>query len=141
MKIWIDTEFNEFRGALISMALIDEDGREFYRSVGCANPGAWVAQHVMPIIGIDAVSVPTLQRDLQDWLSVYDAVHIVADWPEDIEHFCRALISGPGVRINTPRLTMEVDRSLSAPSALPHNALADVRGIRLQALGRERQAE
>lgn len=75
-----------------------------------------------------------LQRDLQQFLAVYDSVHIVADWPEDIEHFCRALITGPGNRINTPLLTMEVDRSIDAPSALPHNALEDVRGIRRQAL-------
>ena len=30
MKLWIDTEFNEYRGALISMALVAEDGREWY---------------------------------------------------------------------------------------------------------------
>jgi hypothetical protein len=130
MKIWIDTEFNEFRGALISMALIDESGREFYRSVGCESPGAWVAANVMPIIGIEPVSMAALQADLQAWLSVYDDVHVIADWPEDIEHFCRALITGPGERINTPRLTMEVDRDINASSKLPHNALEDVRGIR-----------
>ena len=135
MRIWIDTEFNEFRGALISIALIDEDGREFYRSVGCESPGAWVAEHVMPIIGIEPVPMAELQRDLCHWLAHYDSVHVVADWPEDIEHFCRALITGPGTRIDTPPLTMEVDRSINAPSDLPHNALADVRGIRRQALG------
>lgn len=134
MKIWIDTEFNEFRGALISMALIDEDGLEFYCSVGCDNPGAWVAQHVIPIIGIEPVSMAELQRDLQQWLAEYEAIHLIADWPEDIEHFCRALITGPGTRIDTPRMTMEIDRDICAPSALPHNALADVRGIRHQAM-------
>lgn len=135
MKIWIDTEFNEYQGDLISMALIDESGREFYRSVGCDNPGSWVAEHVMPIIGIEPVPIAVLRRDLQEWLAIYDAVHIVADWPEDIEYFCRTLITGPGERINTPLLTMEVDRSINAPSALPHNALEDVRGIRRQVMG------
>jgi len=129
MKIWIDTEFNEFRGALISMALIDENGREFYRSVGCESPGAWVAENVMPIIGIDPIPIQQFQTELQDWLSIYDAIHVIADWPEDIQYFCQVLITGPGVRINTPLLTMEVDRSINAPSDLPHNALADVRGI------------
>ena len=28
MRIWIDTEFNEYHGALISMALVADDGRE-----------------------------------------------------------------------------------------------------------------
>jgi len=27
--MWIDTEFNEYRGALISLALVAEDGREW----------------------------------------------------------------------------------------------------------------
>jgi hypothetical protein len=63
MRIWIDTEFNEFRGALMSMTVIDEAGREFYRSFGWRNPGAWVSQHVMPIIGIEPVTMADLQRD------------------------------------------------------------------------------
>ena len=29
MKLWIDTEFNEYRGALISLALVAEDGRDW----------------------------------------------------------------------------------------------------------------
>jgi hypothetical protein len=28
MKLWIDTEFNEFGGDLISMALVADDGQE-----------------------------------------------------------------------------------------------------------------
>ena len=130
MKVWIDTEFNEFRGALISMALVDEDGREFYRSLGCQNPGAWVKQNVMPIIGIDPVTITELQRDMELWLMSYHSVHIIADWPEDIEHFCHALITGPGTRINTPPLTLEIDRTINAPSNLPHNALEDAHGNR-----------
>lgn len=44
MRFFIDCEFNEFRGELISMALVAEDGREFYEVLPCPNPGAWVAQ-------------------------------------------------------------------------------------------------
>lgn len=129
MRIWIDCEFNEFQGELISLALVDEQGREFYESLGCDNPGAWVAQHVMPIIGKDAISRPVLQDRLQRFLSDYDRVHIIADWPEDIAHFCQTLITGPGFRLDTPPLTMEVVR-IDASSEIPHNALADARGIR-----------
>ena len=42
MKLWIDTEFNEYKGALISLALVAEDGREWYGVRFCdgkfANP-------------------------------------------------------------------------------------------------------
>jgi len=129
MRLFLDCEFNEFQGDLISMALVSEDGREWYEVVPCENPGAWVAQNVIPILGKRAIPTPEMQRSLCVWLAQFDTVHIVADWPEDISHFCRALITGPGMRINTPPLTMEVLR-IDASSTLPHNALHDARGIR-----------
>src|SRR6516225_11221915 len=131
MKLWIDTEFNEFRGDLISLALVDETGREFYEVLPCAKPGNWVAANVMPILNKPPISPGEMQRRLQNWLMWYDSVHVIADWPEDIEHFCRVLIAGPGLRINTPPLTMEVRRDLSGQSQLPHNALADAKANRL----------
>lgn len=136
MNIYIDCEFNEFRGELISMALVDEAGREFYEVLPCAKPGAWVAEHVMPILGKPSVTFGQFQLSLCQWLCVYDSIHIIADWPEDITHFCQSLIAGPGMRINTPPLTMEVRRDLDAVSELPHNALADARAIRALALAR-----
>jgi hypothetical protein len=139
MRIWIDTEFNEFKGELISMALVTEDGQKFYQSLGCENPGAWVAQHVMPIIGIKEVPLSVLQRRLQTFLMRYPVVHLVADWPEDIAHFCNALIVGPGMRLNTPPLTMEVRRDLDVVSELPHNALADARAIKWVHLAKEKK--
>ncbi|WPG35354.1 hypothetical protein [Variovorax sp. EBFNA2] len=131
MKLWIDTEFNEFQGALISLALVDEVGREFYEVLECPEPGAWVAANVMPILGQAPIPLPLLQQRLQAWLSLYTFIHVVADWPEDIEHFCRVLITGPGRRINTPPLFMEVRRDIDAVSQLPHNALADAKANRL----------
>lgn len=134
MKLWIDCEFNEFGGELISLALVDENGREWYESLGCDKPGEWVAEHVMPIIGKEPVSRDFFQFSLCNWLAVYESVHVIADWPEDIAHFCQCLITGPGRRLGTPRLTMEVVR-IDATSTLPHNALADAHGIRAAMLG------
>lgn len=128
MRLFLDCEFNEFKGELISMALVSEAGHEWYESLGCENPGAWVAQHVMPIIGKEPVSMLDFQVSLRNWLMQFKAVHVVADWPEDIAHFCQALITGPGFRLDTPPLTMEVVR-VDAESSLPHNALHDARGI------------
>lgn len=136
MKLWIDCEFNELQGELISMALIDENERSFYASVGCATPGAWVAKNVMPIIGIEPVPLQQLQFNLQRWLAAYSSIHLIADWPEDIAHFCQTLIIGPGVRISTPPLTMEVRRDLDAVSAIPHHALEDAKAMRLVYLAR-----
>ncbi|WP_354686672.1 hypothetical protein [Cupriavidus necator] len=127
--LWIDCEFNEFRGELISMAIVDAHGAYWYKSLGCDNPGAWVAEHVMPIIGVAPVSRGEMQRSLQAFLGRYEEIHLVADWPEDIAHFCNILITGPGLRLNTPPLTMEVRRDLDSVSKIPHNALADALAI------------
>jgi hypothetical protein len=129
MRLFLDCEFNEFKGALISMALVAEDGREWYEVVPCEKPGAWVAENVMPILGKDPVSMESMQRSLALWLAQFGSVHVVADWPEDIAHFCQVLITGPGWRLDTPPLTMEVVR-IDAGSTMPHNALCDARGIR-----------
>ena len=138
MRLWIDTEFNEFRGALISLALVDEAGREFYTVLGCDNPGPWVKENVMPILGQQAEPLLRAQRGLFDFLRFYDTIHIVADWPEDIAHFCNFLITGPGFRVDTPPLTLEIRRDLDAVSAIPHNALEDARAMRLVHLALER---
>ena len=127
--MWIDCEWNEFRGDLISMALVDEDGVYFYASLGCENPGDWVREHVLPVVGIPPMSLERMRENLQAWLRQYDSIHIIADWPEDIERFCRLLIVGPGMRLNTPPLTMEVLR-IDSESRVPHNALADAIGFR-----------
>ena len=130
MRIWIDTEFNEYKGDLISIAMVAEDGSYLYEATHCPRPGPWVRENVMPIIGTEPVPIPFIQGEITRFLGRYpEGVHIVADWPEDIKHFCDLLITGPGMRLDTPPLTMEVIR-LDAESELPHNALADARGIR-----------
>jgi hypothetical protein len=84
----------------------------------------------MPILEKKPIRLDQLQSRLQAFLSHYDSVHLIADWPEDIKLFCDALITGPGVRIDTPALTMEIRRDLDAVSRIPHNALADAFAIR-----------
>ena len=131
MKVWIDTEFNDFRGELISMALVAEDGREFYEVLDCLTPSPWVAENVMPILHKAPVARLVLQKRLFQFLMEYDDVHLIADWPEDIAHFCNTLITGPGQRIGTPPLTLEIRRDMDdAVSAIPHNALEDARSLR-----------
>lgn len=139
MNIYIDTEFNDFGGELISLAMVDENGREFYAVLNCPNPTPWVAANVMPVLGRPHASLRMLQTRMEAWLAVYPLVHIVADWPEDIAHFCRALITGPGMRIDTPPLSLEVRRDLdSEASAIPHNALEDARAIWRAAVARDK---
>ena len=130
MKIYIDTEFNEFRGELISMALVAEDCNEFYEVLHCEKPGSWVAEHVMPYLDKTPVSLAVFQSKLQQFLFQYPRIHLIADWPEDIKHFCESLITGPGICLNYPPIIMECRRDLSSKdSKVPHNALHDARAI------------
>jgi len=130
MKIYIDTEFNEFKGELISMALVAQDGSEFYEVLPCDNPGAWVAKNVMPILNKDPVSEHIFKMKLYGFLSGYDNIHFIADWPDDIKYLCEAVITGPGMMMNIPSFTCEVRRDLStANSKLLHNALEDARAL------------
>ena len=51
MKYFLDTEFNEFGGELISLALVREDGESIYLVYpDLPEYGAWVKEHVVPII-------------------------------------------------------------------------------------------
>ena len=136
MRIWLDTEFNGWRGALISMALVAEDGREWYRSLGCEQPTPWVATHVMPVLRARRTTHERLQTSLCRWLRSFDRLHVIANWPEDFAHFCSVLVTGPGSRLRCPPLSMEMVEELEAHSTIPHNALEDARALRTAHLHR-----
>ena len=126
MILFVDFEFNDYHGALISMALVDEEGDSWYRVLPCKNPSPWVGVNVVPVLSLPATYVEEFQDSLKEFLSRYDSVHIIADWPEDVQHFCAALITGLGDRLDTPPLTMEVRRDIDCDdSEVPHNALMD----------------
>ena len=116
---------------MISLALVSEDGRSFYEVLGCDNPDPWVAENVMPKLEKDPIPFVIFQLELAKYLMQFefDSVHVIADWPEDIMWFCKVLIVGPGIRLDTPPLTMEVLR-VDTVSSNPHNALADATALR-----------
>ena len=131
MNIFVDCEFNDFGGDLISMGLVDQNGEHWYGVLKCENPTKWVSKNVMPVLNQGCEPVQVFRLRLQNFLNAYETCHIIADWPEDIAWFCRMLITGPGQRIATPPLTFEIDRRLdSKNSAVPHNALHDAYAIR-----------
>lgn len=146
MRFFIDGEWDGFKGQLLSLALVPEDERagpylylEFEHGL-IQEP--WVAENVMPhMLGGNLVTREQGQRALEGFLTFWgNGIHVVADWPEDIERFCEFLIVGPGQRINMPRMTFEVIPGLNAVdlySETPHNALEDAKAIRAAVLGME----
>lgn len=142
MRYFLDTEFNGFGGALLSLALVPEDGEEFYITLDCTDPiVAWVARNVVPFLDHVPVGLvaPRLSRAeaavaLSDYLAADPEPDIVADWPEDLTQFAGLLMTGPGQMVPVPPLTFRLvplpGFSTARNSAVPHNALHDARALR-----------
>lgn len=139
MRYFLDTEFNEFGGDLISLALVGEDGRELYVATECENPGNWVKENVIPIVscpGADPIEIDADQFGRAVAMLLHDdkSPVIIADWPDDIKYFCQALIVGPGKMVAIKGLQFQMIRVDAYPTKLPgavqHNALWDARALR-----------
>jgi hypothetical protein len=155
VRYFLDTEYNGWRGALLSLALVPEDGgEEFYITLDCKEPAErWVQENVIPYL--DMVPKHLLSprrsregaaRDLSAWLMREQEQHslasdrfrsrieILADWPEDISQICNLLTVGPGLCVDVPSLSFELVMtpgfSTAANSKVPHNALHDARALR-----------
>ena len=132
MKLFLDCEFNGFGGELISMALVDEQGQYFYEALDCDDPVPWVQANILPILGQAPITATQFNDRLFDFLNAYPEIHIIADWPEDLALFSRALITAPGRCMTTPPLSMQLwmDRThIRIPSKIQHYALADAEAL------------
>ena len=143
MRYSLDTEFNGFGGALLSVALVPADGsEEFYVTIAHDAPlDPWVERHVIPFLDMvpQSLQSPRLTRRaaaeaLASWLAQDDAPEIIADWPEDLAQLAMLLVTGPGQMLAVPPLTLRFEPlnnfSTAANSAVPHNALHDARALR-----------
>jgi len=142
VRYFLDTEYNGWGGALLSLALVPDDGEELYLTLdwdGALEP--WVERHVVPYLDTvpDALTSPRLSRvdgarTLAHYLAGDRDPLIVADWPEDIALLNALLVTGPGMMAEVPRLRFEflalTGFSTAANSKVPHNALHDARSLR-----------
>ena len=143
MRYFIDCEFDGYGGPLLSLALVPDDASEEYYAIlehrrPCTD---WVERHVVPYLNTvpqalqaDPQPAVSVARELSRWLGSFDEVEIVADWPDDIAYFCRALMIGNGKMVTVPplcfRLLNLAGFSTARNSAVPHNALHDARALR-----------
>ena len=134
MRLFLDTEFNEFGGELISMALVcDKRCHEWYQVLAIPeNPGAFVAEHVLPKLEKEPVGAEVFNLSLQSFLESIGDCEIIADWPADFEHLC-AQMCGAGARLGWRlpiQCTMRLINSGELHPTIPHNALSDARALR-----------
>lgn len=149
MRYFLDTEYNGIGGALLSLALVPDDGDELYLTFQCSDPLVdWVERHVAPYLDSvpEQLFCPRLSREdaahaLERYLRHDDEPLIFADWPEDIAHLCNLMITGPGDMIDTRHVTFRLapmsNFSTAANSRVPHNALHDARALRDHIVGME----
>lgn len=134
MRIWIDGEWNDYGGELISFACAAEDGREFYAELTRPeHPTKWIAENVIPLLDATPIDYATFQVKLAAFINSFDEpIYIVSDWPEDIERFCAAIIVGPGRSSVYRPLNFRcgLGEYKGAISARPHHALHDARSLR-----------
>lgn len=118
----------------MSMALVPEDDTKpaFYKELEMTDQlDPWVRENVVPHLIMIPCSHNKFQQDLAQYLWEVGDCTIIADWPDDIRHFCESLITGPGDRLSPlHNMKFELDWSIEYTSAVPHNALYDARAIK-----------
>jgi hypothetical protein len=149
VRYFLDTEYNGWGGALLSLALVPDHGEELYLTLDWDGTlEEWVERNVVPYL--DMVPQPLVSprmsrtdaaRTIAHYLAGDHDPLIVADWPEDIALFSGLLVTGPGVMAEIPRLRFEFAAlsgfSTAANSKVPHNALHDARALRDHIVGME----
>lgn len=130
INMYIDSEWNDYKGDLLSMALVSDTGDEFYEVIEYSNSDItqWVAENVIPVLMKQPISYDQFQAALSSYLNKFknEDIRIVADWPEDIARFCDALITGPGNRMGPQSIQFVVMPAIGGfKSDVPHNALYD----------------
>lgn len=142
MKYFIDCEYNGFGGELLTLAIAGEDGRDLslsrpFKEINAMDLDPWVETHVLPRIDaapFQEMELTSFGPAIARYLRPDVRPLIVADWPEDIKHFCDALLTKPGEMAQLPILHFELIHkhaySAKLKGAVPHNALWDARTLR-----------
>jgi hypothetical protein len=136
MSLYLDTEFNGLGGSLISMALVSEDGQEWYEVCHLPEPqniNPWVAEHVVPLLAREPVDPVYFTDSLGLFLRHFRDIEIIADWPADFEHFS-AVMAQYGARHDFEMPFEYAMRFIKGSPDIkpetPHNALSDARALR-----------
>lgn len=142
LRYFLDTEYNGWSGALLSLALVPDEGEELYLTLDWSGTlEQWVERNVIPYLDAvpESLVSPRMNRtDAARTIAHYlagdaDPV-IVADWPEDIALMSALLVTGPGIMAEVPGITFQfvplTGFSTAANSKVPHNALHDARALR-----------
>jgi hypothetical protein len=144
MRYFIDTEFDGHGGALLSVAMVREDGESLHvRAIDAVARDPWVIKNVVPLLmkhpGPDTGTFTNNIGSVLRRFLAKDAgeITIIADSPVDIGRFCQVFMTDPegewlGSSYN--RLFFEVQNvdcyPTSLDGAIQHNAWWDAMALR-----------
>lgn len=141
MRLFLDCEFNGFRGELISMALVPEKSTpvgDWYEVLPPIDDGLrenyniWVWENVLPIIGKPAISKSEFRASLLRYIQWFERPEIICDWSSDVIHFCD-ILQGDNFKESVPfegKFTVIQTPEGEPKPEIPHNALSDARALR-----------
>lgn len=157
MRYFIDTEYiftTDKRGGTIepvSIGIVAEDGREFYRVSTNFNPrhaSQWVRENVLSLLPVrrpSAYDSPRLWHESQAWqplkqiaadLQAFIGDDVPEFWGDyaDFDYVALSIIMGgfDNWPDGWPMYVNDLQQEAipEAPSKVPHNALADARAVR-----------
>lgn len=138
-RAFIDTEFDSFGGRLISIAVVGDQGEEYYGVVADTAVNPWVQEHVIPKLGQHPIALDQLREQIVSFL-VWNfpecQLQVYADWPDDLAHFFSLLSEPNGVtRITSPVVGIFTRPPRPPTPDNPHNALSDARALKEAFLG------
>ena len=125
MTLYLDCEFSNFHGNLISLALASTTGKHWYRVLPLpTDTNPWVMEHVVPFLNQEPDEPTFFRHSLWEYLRTHRDEEIIADWPEDFAHLMRQLCEPNGMA-PALQLEMRLIQSGELKPDIPHNALSD----------------
>lgn len=141
-RFYIDCEFDGHNGALLSIALVKDDGDGIHIKTTAPITDDWVRANVLPLMDRHKApkSASVGQHDVGGAIRAFigncECPVIIADSPVDIGRFCRALSTGSDglwASADYPMMRFEVHNVDCYPTDLPgavqHNAWWDAMAL------------
>lgn len=129
-RLFLDVEFNGYKGSLISLALVNKD-TEWYETLGFSHLETivpWVEDNVIPFLNKKPIILSSFRESLISFLTVNNKSIIIADWPEDIILLLSFIFDRDGKDYGL-EFNFELIQSGNLNSETPHNALCDARAL------------
>lgn len=131
VPLWPSGSFGWRPDKLLKSAAVPE--KEFYEVIAPLpnNMSGWVQENVVPYLDKEGIPFAEFQQRLEAFMLKNGVKQLHYDWCDDIAYFCRAMITGPGERIQMPGLALTHTHhpDIETESEVAHNALHDARAI------------